>query len=463
MIWQNAWAFAGLLALAVPLAIHLLGRRTARIRKFPSLRFVTASHPISTRRTRPTDIPLLIVRMAILASAVVALARPLFVTEGRERELGRALTRAIIVDTGASMRRPARGTRSAESARDAARRRAQELAGEASSSAIIETVTPADGLAGGVAWLATRTARREIVIVSDFQTNAIDRADLAVVPPEIGIDLARIDVATDSGPIDVPARVSGASGVARIRPTSEGVTVEWSRRGPGAAGDAAEPVILTATSERASAEAARAAALATVADRPTPDRPIAVVYRGFEGRDALVRDAKSVDSAWHGDVLASLRRDSSLAAVARSIEVPRDSGFDGSNRTAFVVVSRSRSGVPLVVATRGTVAGRDRLLLFFQGDAGSLASAALIAAAVEATATTPPATELDPTAIPDATLSAWRRPAARATLQEAGGDGSASDGRWFWIVALLLLALETWMRRVRQTARRTEAVNERAA
>src|SRR5205807_1608529 len=105
MIWLNPWAWAGLVMVALPVAIHLLGRGHARVYKFPTLRFLDASRLMPTRRTRVRDLLLLVVRVAILASAVGALAQPLLLTDGRARALDRGLARAIVVDTSASMSR----------------------------------------------------------------------------------------------------------------------------------------------------------------------------------------------------------------------------------------------------------------------------------------------------------------------------------------------------------------------
>ena len=40
---QQPWAWAGLLALGLPVLIHLLGRVRARLLPFPTLRFVVSS------------------------------------------------------------------------------------------------------------------------------------------------------------------------------------------------------------------------------------------------------------------------------------------------------------------------------------------------------------------------------------------------------------------------------------
>ena len=194
MIWQNPWAWLGLLALAVPVLIHLLGRRSARIRKFPTLRFVGASQLMATRWTRPSDLALLAVRLGIIAAAVAAVARPLLLTDGRQLDRGRALARAIIVDTSESMRRAARPGTTAERAIDRARAESQRLANETSTSVILQTAAPAGALPGAVGWLGTQRGRREVVVISDFQTGSIDQVDLAAVTGDIGVGLMRIDV-----------------------------------------------------------------------------------------------------------------------------------------------------------------------------------------------------------------------------------------------------------------------------
>ena len=113
MIWLNPWAWLGLLGVALPVLIHLLGRGHARVHRFPTLRFLGASRLLPTRRTRIHDLPLLLVRIGAVALAVAALAQPLVLTAKRARSLDRGLARAIVVDTSASMRRATPGGTSA--------------------------------------------------------------------------------------------------------------------------------------------------------------------------------------------------------------------------------------------------------------------------------------------------------------------------------------------------------------
>jgi hypothetical protein len=78
MIFQEPWAWLGLVAIAWPIAAHLLTRHRARRVRFPILRFMPLAVAPTTKRHRLSDAGLLFVRCAIVAVAVGALARPLW-------------------------------------------------------------------------------------------------------------------------------------------------------------------------------------------------------------------------------------------------------------------------------------------------------------------------------------------------------------------------------------------------
>ena len=77
MIWQNPWAWLGMVGVALPILIHLLGRGHARVLRFPTLRFIDPSRLLPTKRSRIQDPLLLAVRVAIVGCAAIALAQPL--------------------------------------------------------------------------------------------------------------------------------------------------------------------------------------------------------------------------------------------------------------------------------------------------------------------------------------------------------------------------------------------------
>lgn len=472
MIWQNPWAWFGLATLAIPVLIHLLGRRSARTQRFPSLRFLESSQLTSTRLTRLTDIPLLAVRLGILAAATAALTLPLLRTEGRERDLGRAVVRVIVVDTSVSMLATASNLGGMRVV-DAARREAARVAGEARSSVVLQTAAPASALPGAVAWLERQEGRREIVLISDFQTGTIDSVDIAAVRAGIGIQTIAIarDPIADS--LELVIQRGDAEVVTRAVLDSMSTVATWTARPAIRTSGGEDLIILAAAAESATADASRRAALSLGAlVMPSTDRPIAVVHRGFEGRAGLLRDARALSEPWQAELVARLRADSVLIAAASGADVTTldaDSAFrladpDTTARASpFITVAQTRTGNPAVLAADASVAGRERLALFVRADAGSVTSAALLAAVARATAPGTPVGELEPGIIPDAALRGFYREASEATSTASADDPGSSDGRWLWALALLLLGVETWMRRGGREVKAAEIARERAA
>src|SRR5580765_77963 len=97
---------AGAIAIALPIIFHLIRRTPQNRQTFSSLMFLAPSPPRLTRRSRLTNILLLILRAAVLCLLALAFARPFFY---RHSDLnvnptnGRRV--AILVDTSASMKR----------------------------------------------------------------------------------------------------------------------------------------------------------------------------------------------------------------------------------------------------------------------------------------------------------------------------------------------------------------------
>lgn len=374
MIWRNPWAWLGLLTIAVPVLIHLLTRRTARVQRFPTLRFLGESTQTAARRLRLHDPLLLAVRILILVAATAALAQPYFDTPGRQSRSGRTIARAIIVDTSASMQRatPA-GRRAIEVARDSARTLA-----EAAAYTIVETATPSRALTGAAAWLDTQPGAREAVVISDFQLGSVVEADVAALPTDIAVQLKRIEV--------TPGADQTTTAAARA---SIGNTVR----------------VLAQTNAAVRAQATLNAAIA--AGAPIPDdttRWVAIVFPGFDAGNT-----QPVDRPWMGDLVARLPADSLLHRAARA-------SIDGS----------------------------EQLLLFTPAEPGTLAGARFVSAVLDAYDTAPSGAEREPEVLADTTLARWSREASdakRAALPDV------SDGRWFWLLALLLIGVESWLRR----------------
>jgi len=76
--------------------------------------------------------------------------------------------------------------------------------------------------------------------------------------------------------------------------------------------------------------------------------------------------------------------------------------------------------------------------------------------ALRASANEPPATELTTDTVPAEELRTWERPPAAASPSGSQPIGDRSDSRWWWTAVIVLLAVETWLRR-RQRAVQHEA------
>lgn len=446
MIWQNPWAWLGLSAIALPILIHLLGRDRAPRYSFPTLRFIELAELPPTRRTRIHDLLLLATRAAILAVAVAALAQPMLLLAGRRRAIDDRLARAIIVDTSASMARP---TSSGGRAIDSARSVAKRLANDASSSMIIETVSPRSAIDGAIGWLATQRSRRELVVISDFQIGTLDSAAVSAVPAAMGLRAVPVPTNASSGPLERES-VSRVGIAARVDLANDATNVIWSL---GTARD--EPRIDIDAPDASVGEALSSASkvVGVVAPIDTTTR-VTVVFADASDRNAWTHRAMPIKTARLADIVARTRGNSLLGSLGvGTIELARGT----------VDSSTLRRGA--IAAEDSTSAGH-RLLVFSNDTVGGSRSAALIGVLRRALSVAPAVTELDPSTIPPAVIASWQRaPSAEPTRENVDQASGPSDARWLWIAVLALLALEGWLRRERRVTavRFEERAHDRAA
>jgi hypothetical protein len=430
MSWANPAAWLGIGVVALPIVIHLLGRRPARVLRVPTLRFVGASQILPRRRTRVQDPWLLAVRMSILALAVAAFAGPRL--DAGNAVDARAIARAIVVDTSRSMMR---ATPAGPRALDVARQRADSLARGATVATTVEAGDVPRALPGASAWLARQGMRGEVVIVSDFDVLAIDSSDVARIPRPYGVRLSRVAVSTDSVPPEVSAGPSPAL------------------------------TLLAAPSDAARLRATQSAAQALVPG-PTPPSAdaIEIVFPSYPAFDVWRRTATPPRRTWMIDLVTRLRRDSLLVDAASLPATESLAHSPGTLAVAFDAVER-----PIIDAAV-TVDRGSRLVLFSAAPAGSVTAAALVAAIRRSAMAAVAPWEADRRVIDDRRLAAWERAAsADAPADVSRLDGGAGDvassmlTRLLWGLALLLLAVETWLRRTRPRDTRTLIADDRAA
>lgn len=452
MTWQSPWALLGLLALALPVFIHLLSRKRAVLQKFPSLRFLNATRLLPTRSPHLTDIPLLLVRLAILLIATLALTGPLWLSAVRKQTINSTMARIIVVDTSASMMRASTGGRTPA---DSARVLAQAFAAEAQASLIVETPAPSAVLAGASAWLRAQGVRGEIVVLSDFQIGTVDAASVSRIAPGFGVRMLRVpstpSATTDSGFVTTSGRVIAIG-------DSNATRAEWNSAAANLRDSAF--VLLAPAKERALLEAAERAALEISPRVPAdPARRLAVVFDGARERAEIVASAKAPDQAWMAHALVAIQGDKVLGAAAAQSGVS-----DTIIEAPYAVLVRTPQGNPVVYAAQGSVNGASHLVVFHRGAASGLTTPALLVAIGEARARTSGIQEQELLTVSDANLRKLERAPGAAGESETASDQAGasraglSDARWFWLAVLVLLGLETWMRRRADLTVQAEAV-----
>lgn len=366
MLWTNPLAALGLLALAAPVLVHVLARQRAPRLPFPTLRFVRPFHAAAIRRRALEDAALLAVRMLVIAAATAAAAGPFLVTDARRRAWDARVVRA-------------------------------DVTGDVRA-----------GLARAIAWLdAQPPGRREIVVRSTFPIGSITSADLAVIPPHIGLRFERTGVlprtrtirgtpvAAGGARVDREVTLDGDRTLTRDLSTGSASTLPVEIAAPPDQRTAADDLLKRIAAERVPV--------------PAEGRVARLVFGG-------AADPGPVRLPWMADAAAQIVREAEPESDLRF-------GSDGSR---------------LVVVTPASPA-----------DAWSIT---LVRAVL--TALAPPADH--PTeeivAIDDAQLHAWTRepgaapPPTRETIDR-------DDRRWLWGVVLILLGIETLMRRPRAAAR----------
>lgn len=401
IVWLAPAALAGLLAAAGPVIVHLLRRQRARRLVVPTVRFVAGLDRSSVRSRLPSDVPLLLVRVAIVACASLALARPLLLHSGRTAAWGERTARVVIVDTSDS----AQGLidESAVSAE----------VSSANPALRIDTPDPGGALRRAAAWLEkSPPARREVVLLSDFQAGAVTEDRIAAVPGHIGVRLvsfgpaetARMEVA--GVPVLTPEGVADV----RIRLHDVGTAVTHTIGGR-------EPDGLQILAPGNPGAAARLLRVVSTAGALAPSRlqPIALRFRG----EPLAAPSPAPPLSW------------TLIAAQRLLR-SRDIRVD-----TIRIADRS-----------------DQLLIDVDADAESLEAAQVLKAALDARIDPRVLTEHEPERIPSATLASWSREPAHP---DAGAwrRSDDSDGRWIWLAALLLLGAETLLRRAPAAESRT--------
>lgn len=121
MTFLHPLALLGLAATAIPALLHLLERRVPPEAEFPPLRYLSEAERQSARRLKLRHLLLLILRTSLIASLVLAGARPLVSTRSSGTSLHEPTALAVILDNSLSSGRVVDGRPTFDRLKSAAR------------------------------------------------------------------------------------------------------------------------------------------------------------------------------------------------------------------------------------------------------------------------------------------------------------------------------------------------------
>ena len=433
MVWLHPAILLALAAIAAPILIHILARRRLEVVPFPTLRFLRPTALASIRRHLLEDRLLLTLRIAIVAAAVAAAAGPLIVTRARRDAWNGRIVRATVAGGG-----PVSGGASRDGERVL---QVQEFRGP----------SLADGIRRAVEWLdAAPPGRREVVVAAPLTVGSLSAADVADVPPNIGLRFERVgtlpeartfaygSVRSVDGSVEREVTLAGAQTSVRDRSTG----------GSGAGDDRAFPLDVRAVpSARRFVDAAIAAVLGERVWSPPERHRAQLVIVSADNAASEVGVANGDIQPWIADAIVRLTRDDDLQhASTRSAGALDDPRF---SQAPWVAVARSHDNRLLIAAA----AAAERLIVVTSAPPSDVVLPILVRGIVNAIAVVPDVVPLEIVPISDAQLTAWSRPAApppRPRIDRVESD----DRRWLWTAVLGLLLVESWVRRA---ARRDES------
>jgi hypothetical protein len=302
----------------------------------------------------------------------------------------------------------------------------------------IEIRTPglADGVKQASASLqAIDGGRAEVVVISDFQKGSLDSSGVAAIPEGVGLRFVRIgrDASRESFPGWRGFAAGGTSGEQRI--TLDGPRT---RVALVAAQPARMPAILARPEEEGAVASMQRAVSAAGAPALPADRGLTVIFPG-----APVPAIDTVRAPWMIEALLRARADEGLRAAASA----HAADLDPQLSAAWRPIVRTVSGNPLVAVA----AAQQNLAAYVSASPATLVAAAALRSLLYAVAPPQPWSEREVESISPSQLSAWTRQAGPRPGQRSGK--APGDAQWIWGLALLMLAIETVVRRARPESR----------
>jgi hypothetical protein len=274
-----------------------------------------------------------------------------------------------------------------------------------------------DGFARALAWLATQPpGRREIVVRSAFPVGSITATDVSAVPSAVGLRFERTAALPPARTLrSTPILSAVAASTVTIDREIELTGARTSVRDLGVTTVPSPAIEIVDSADQRTADAVLRSVLAERVRAPHANRAVQVVFAGASTGQPRQPPAP-IRVAWMADAATCVARD--LAA-------------------------RGWIDLPLVFG-----ASSDRLIVVASARAADPVAPAIVRSVIKSVADPieQPAQEI--ATIADEQLRQWGRapgPAAPPRRETIDVD----DRRWLWGAVLVLLAIESWLRRPR--------------
>jgi hypothetical protein len=219
---------AGLAAAVIPILIHLIHRRRARVRAFAAVDFLLVSNKRVAQRLKVRQILLLIVRTLLIACVPLALSKPALEAEAGELESGPGPSANVIVlDNTLSMAYRHGGRTLFERAKDRAQELVLDLPREATA-AFLLAATPLEGSG----------------------PSRVEHPELTFDHHEVAGALARVSLSPRTA--DLESVVRRADQIVALSPLPRKrilVLTDFARHGWGARSLSATPLVLTSKAQ----------------------------------------------------------------------------------------------------------------------------------------------------------------------------------------------------------------------
>jgi hypothetical protein len=284
---------------------------------------------------------------------------------------------------------------------------------------------------------AAAPARREIVVVSDFQAGTVAPGEIEQVPAEIGLRFVQL-------PSAQPERLVRGAALLRIAGTARQdfvLSQDATRLHRVVDGPPAEGVTLFASPRDSGAvERLRRAVIAAGTPAPSSRQPVAIAFTGA----VLPTGVRRLKSGWMVETVLRLKADRAIADASGEGSASAMARDDGVWHALF----EDLEGRTVVRAA----AVESALLVEVAAPPSAFLAAAVVRGVLSATGETPSRPENEIRLMSNAELSKLARPAVPVT-RDVRTPGLTSDARWCWVVVLALLLLEARVRRNRYAER----------